>query len=118
MEIDEESLKQVSAEKKLYSMLGIAAKGRRLVSGEFMTEKAVKEGKAFLCMVAEDASDNTKKMFRNMCEYYKVPFCCFSDKDTLGHWIGKEFRACLAVVDEGIAAAVGKHLGTLSVMIR
>lgn len=117
MEIDEEGLKRTLAEKKLYSMLGLAARGRRVASGEFMTEKAVKEGRAFLCIVAEDASDNTKKMFRNMCAYYNVPFCCFSDKDTLGHWIGKGFRACLAVVDEGMAAAVGKHLGTLSVKI-
>ncbi len=118
MEVDEAGLKKVTAEKKVYSMLGLAAKGGHVASGEFMTEKAVKEGKAFLCIVAEDASDNTKKMFRNMCEFYDVPFCCFSDKDTLGHWIGKEFRASLAVLDAGMAKAARKHLDTLSVAVR
>lgn len=118
MEIDEAQLERITAEKKLYSMLGLAAKGKRIASGEFMTEKTVKEGKAYLCIVAEDASDNTKKMFRNMCEFYNVPFCCFSDKDTLGHWIGKEFRACIAVLDEGMAKAVKKHLGTLQILVR
>ncbi len=113
MEIDEEALQQVTAKKKIYSMLGLAAKGGRIASGEFMTEKTIKGGGAFLCIVAEDASDNTKKMFRNMCEFYNVPFCCFSDKDTLGHWIGKEFRASLAILDEGMAKVVQKHLGTL-----
>lgn len=118
MEIDEEALKKITAEKKVYSMLGLAAKGGRVASGEFMTERAVKEGKAFLCIVAGDASDNTKKMFQNMCEFYHVPFCCFSDKNTLGHWIGKEFRASLAVLDAGMAKAAAKHLDALSVVVR
>ena len=89
-----------------------------MASGEFMTEKAVKEGKAFLCIVAGDSSDNTKKMFRNMCEYYHVPFCCFSDKNTLGHQIGKEFRASLAILDAGLAKAVTEHFATLGIAVR
>lgn len=113
MEVDEAELKRITAKKKVSSMLGLAAKAGRVASGEFMTEKAIKEGKAYLCIVAEDASDNTKKMFQNMCEFYHVPFCCFSDKDTLGHWIGKEFRASLAVLDAGMAEAAGKHLEML-----
>ena len=52
---------------KVLSLLGLAARGRNLVSGEFMTENTVKEGKASLVMVGTDASDNTKKMFTNMC---------------------------------------------------
>ena len=46
---------------KVLSMLGLAAKAGSVVSGEFSTEKAVKEGKAYLVIVAGDASDNTKK---------------------------------------------------------
>ena len=48
---------------KVLSLLGLAARGRNLVSGEFSTEKAVKEGKAALVIVSTDASDNTKKLF-------------------------------------------------------
>ena len=51
---------------KVLAMLGIAAKSGSVLSGEFSTEKAVKEGSAYLVIVAGDASDNTKKMFRNM----------------------------------------------------
>ena len=50
---------------RVLSMLGIAAKAGSVASGEFSTEKAVKEGRAYLVIVAQDASDNTKKMFRN-----------------------------------------------------
>ena len=61
-------------------------------------------------IVAEDASDNTKKKFQNMCEYYKVPIYFYEDKDTLGHAMGKQFRASLAVLDEGFAKGIRKHM--------
>ena len=37
------------------SMLGIAAKAGKVVSGEFSTEKAVKSDRAELVLVAKDA---------------------------------------------------------------
>ena len=43
---------------KIYSLLGLAMRGRNLVSGEFQTEDAVKKGSAMLVIVAEDASAN------------------------------------------------------------
>ena len=49
---------------KVLQMLGLAARGRKIESGEFSTEKAVKAGKAGLVIVAKDASDNTKKLYR------------------------------------------------------
>ena len=87
-------------------MLGIAAKSHSVASGEFSTEKAVKEGKAYLVLAAEDASANTKKMFRNMTDFYGVPMYEYGDKETLGHFIGKEFRASLAVTNEGLAHSI------------
>ncbi len=97
-------------EKKVYSLFGIATKSGKLVSGEFSTEKAVKERKAALVVVADDASDNTKKMFTNMCTYYNVPIYYFGIKDDLGHAMGKEFRASLAVLDKGLADAIERQL--------
>lgn len=91
---------------KALSLLGLAAKAGRLVSGEFATEKAVKSRDAFLVIVAQDASDNTKKMFSNMCTYYEVPILMLEDKKKLGHAIGKEFRASIAVQDSGFAKAI------------
>ena len=95
---------------KVLSMLGIAAKSGSVVSGEFSTEKAVKEGRAYLVIVAGDSSDNTKKMFSNMTDFYEVPMYIYSDKETLGHCIGKEFRASLAIVNVGLAHSVEDKL--------
>ncbi|MCI5959521.1 MAG: ribosomal L7Ae/L30e/S12e/Gadd45 family protein [Lachnospiraceae bacterium] len=95
---------------RVISMISIAAKGRNLVSGEFAVEKAVKCGKAYLVVVAEDASDNTKKQFRNMCEFYEVPMVVYGNKDTLGHFIGTQMRANIAITDEGIANSILKSV--------
>ena len=70
---------------KVLQMLGLAARGRKIESGEFSTEKAVKAGKAGLVIVAKDASDNTKKLFRNMCAFYEVPYYEYAVKEDLGY---------------------------------
>lgn len=95
---------------KVLSMLSIAAKSGSVASGEFSTEKAVKENRAYLVIVAGDSSDNTKKMFEHMTDYYGVPMYVYADKETLGHCIGKEFRASLAVINEGLAHSIEEKL--------
>ena len=95
---------------KILSLLGLATRASAVSSGEFMTEKAVKEGRARLVIVGTDASDNTKNMFRNMCEYYKVPMEIYGTKEELGHWIGKAYRASICILDEGFAKAVLKKI--------
>ena len=97
---------------KILSLISLATKAGKTASGEFCTEKEVKTGRAALVIVAADASDNTKKKFQNMCDFYEVPICFYKDKDTLGHAMGKEFRASLAVLDEGFAKGIMKQLKT------
>ena len=95
---------------KVLSLIGLAMKAGRCTSGETMTENETKLGRARLVIVASEASDNTKKKFRDMCEFYKVPICFYGDKDTLGHAMGKEFRASLAILDKGFADGIRKEL--------
>ena len=95
---------------RILSSLGLAQKAGCIASGEYAVEKAVKGGLASLVIVAEDASDNTKKMFTNMCTYYHVPVCFFGKKEELGHSMGKEFRASLAITDEGFAKTLVKQM--------
>lgn len=91
---------------KVLSMLGLATKAGKTVSGEFSVEKALQTGKACLVIVADDASDNTKKKFTNKCEFYHVPVAFYSDKERLGKSMGKEQRSTMAFLDEGFANAV------------
>ena len=96
--------------KRLLSLVGLATRARKVVSGEFSTEKSVKSGKSHLVIVSEEASDNTKKMFRNMCTYYKVPYFEFGNKEELGHILGKQMRASLAVMDAGFAKSMVERM--------
>lgn len=93
---------------KVLSMVGLATRAGKVASGEFSTEKAVKRGKAVLVLVAGDASENTKKMFTNMCAFYKVPLRIYGTKETLGRAMGKEYRASVALLDRGFAGSVLK----------
>ena len=95
---------------KVLSLIGLAMKAGRCTSGETMTENETKLGRARLVIVASDASENTKKKFRDMCKFYRVPICFYGDKDTLGHAMGKEFRASLAILDKGFADGIRKEL--------
>lgn len=91
-------------------MISLATKAGKTVGGEFSVEKAVKTGKAHMVIVSEEASDNTKKKFTNMCTYYNVPIYYYGTKEELGHYMGKEFRASMAVLDSGFRNALEKQL--------
>ena len=95
---------------KVLSLLGLAFRSGNLVSGEFATREAVRKKAATLVIVANDASDNTKKMFANQCKHYQVPLQCGGLTEELGHAIGKECRASIAVTDQGFADALLKQL--------
>ena len=58
---------------KVFSLIGLATRARRVVSGEFSTEKSVKSGRSHMVIVSEAACDNTKIRFTNMCTLFKVP---------------------------------------------
>ena len=85
--------------KKARFLIGLSMKAGKIASGEFAVEKAVKQGTAHLVILAEDASGNTEKKFRNMCSYYRVPLVRFLDKESLGAAIGRDYRACAAVLE-------------------
>ena len=95
---------------KVYSLLGIAMRGRNLVSGEFQTMEAIKKGSAMLVIIAEDASDNTTKMFTDKCTFYEVPVFRYGTKEGLGRAVGKDLRSSIGVCDAGLADAIVKQL--------
>lgn len=75
-----------------------------------MVEKMVKARKAKLVIVANDTSDGSKKSYNDMCSYYRTPIYFYGTKESLGHCIGKEMRASIAVIDEGFANGIEKKL--------
>lgn len=95
---------------RVLSLLGIAMRGRNLVSGEFQTLEAVKSASAMLVIIAEDASANTKKMFTDKCRFYNVPVREYGSKEKLGRAIGKDMRSSLGICDAGLAEALIRQM--------
>lgn len=91
---------------KVLNYLSLAKKAGKLAAGEFLTEKSIYDKKAFLVIVAEDASDNTKKKFTNRCNHYEVPLVFYRTKEDLGGAIGSQIKASMAVLDEGFTKAI------------
>ena len=101
---------RILKQNKIYSLLGIAMRGRNLVSGEFQTLEAIKKGSAMLVIIAEDASDNTKKLFSDKCLFYQVPVFQYGTREELGKAVGKDLRSSVGVCDAGLADAVIRQL--------
>ena len=76
----------------------------------WQTENAVKAGSAMLVIVAEDASENTKKLFYDKCSFYGVRVFSYGTKEELGKAIGRQQRSSLAVTDDGLAQAIEKAM--------
>lgn len=95
---------------KILSYLGLATRAGRTVSGEFCVEKSIRQHRAKLVIVSVEASENSRKKFRNICTYYKVPLYFFGSSEELGRACGKAFRMSAAVEDEGLAMAAIRQL--------
>lgn len=97
-------------DERIYSFLGLATKAGKLISGDETTERALKSGKVYLVIIAEDASDNTKKKFKDMCSYREIEILYFGEKEKLGKYTGKKIRSVVAIIDRGFAGNLTKMI--------
>ena len=81
-------------------------------------EKSIKSGKSFLVIIPEDASDNTKKKFKNMTTYRSVPYQELGTKETLGPQLGRSERSSISIEDQGFAQAMIKYIDGGNVNVR
>jgi ribosomal protein L7Ae-like RNA K-turn-binding protein len=88
---------------KIYGFLGLAAKAGRVVSGSETCENALKTKKVYLVVIAQDASDNLRKRFTDICSAKKINVKIFGDIQSMGRYIGKNKRAVVAITGEEFA---------------
>ena len=95
---------------KITGLLGIAAKGGNVSSGELAATEQIRAGRAKLVLIARDASDNTKDRFVSMCRGHKAPACSWQTKEELGRSIGKAERSVRVITDRGLADKIAQLL--------
>lgn len=95
---------------KKWNMLSLCQKAGALVSGEFATMEAIRAGKAFLVLLAQDASANTKKKFKDKANYRNIPLIEIGTRQEFGQAIGKGMRTSGAVIEAGFAQSIRKKM--------
>lgn len=88
---------------RIYSFLGLATKAGKIVTGDETCETAIKKSSVSLVIVAEDASDNTKKKFTDACNFRNIEIRIFGRKELLGKYTGKNIRSVVAILDKGFS---------------
>ena len=95
---------------KVYALVGLAKRAGKVVCGETGIKDSIRFGKAYLAIISEDASDNTKKSITNSCKYYDVKYYIWGTKDDLGHALGNNFNAAVCITEPGLAKSIEQHL--------
>jgi len=95
---------------KLFQLLGLAARARKIISGEELVVKTIQSGNAKLIFLASDASPNSSKKIQDKCTFYNVEYHVIGDRYQLGHATGKEARVALAITDSGFAKKMSSLL--------
>ena len=91
---------------KILGMLGLAKKAGKVVTGEFLCDKAIKSRQSHLIIISEDISENGKKAITDSCIYYGVPYIVSSSSKELGHITGGGKRVVVSVNDENFKNAI------------
>ena len=91
------------------SLLGLAARARCISTGELVLT-AIRSQKAKLIIIADNASDNTKKKLTDKCTYYKVPYVFCESSDVLSQAIGQNNLMAVAIMDTGFAEKLYSYL--------
>lgn len=88
--------------------LGIGYRARLLISGEEFVIEGIRKGNVCLVLLANDASDNSKKKILDKCKYYNVEAIMDYSSDELSKAIGKENRMVIGITSKKFAQSLLK----------
>ncbi|MGI6049386.1 MAG: L7Ae/L30e/S12e/Gadd45 family ribosomal protein [Acetivibrionales bacterium] len=93
-------------ENRIYSFIGLAKKAGAVLAGEGIVRAAIKNRRAFLVIMAKDASPNTKRKIETALFNSTVTMLEFGHKENLGHMLGKAQLSVIAITDGGFAGRI------------
>ena len=95
---------------KFLKMLGLATRAGAVRFGGGAVADSIRTGKAFLVILSQDASENTKKRFQNSCSFYEVDYAEVCDRESLGRACGKDVAVIISVTNESFAKKLNEIL--------
>jgi len=95
---------------RAYRLLGLARRAGKVVLGHSAVLQALNNGQAFLVLIAEDASDRTRRTFERLGYERNVTVIVVGVKTVLGQVLGTTPKAVCAVCDDNFASGIGAAL--------
>ena len=98
---------------KVMSTLGLAKKAGKVMSGTNLVSTFIRsDNKPSLVVLANDASDNTKKLIQSASKHHKVLCRAINySMDQLSDAIGASYYiSCIAILDKGFADLIVSRL--------
>lgn len=91
-------------------MLSLAKRAGKLISGEDTVSMAIRDMMCVLVIIAEDASDNTKKKIIGRAEGQGTEYIVTGSREELSSAVGMYNRTVFAVTDMGFAQRIKTEL--------
>ncbi len=99
----------MTREDKIYGLIGLATRARKIAYGNDAVMDCLKQKKAKLVVITEDASEKTRKNMQYVCKKNNVKIIIFGKKDKLSHIIGKDNKVVIALKEKNIADEIEKR---------
>lgn len=97
-------------DKNILSMISLAMKAGKIVSGTNLTLKSVRNKKAKIVFISKDASERTIKTVTDKCKFYNIKYHFIKNEDELNSAIGKNNRKVIAIEDENFSNRIKELL--------
>lgn len=82
---------------KVFRLLGLATRAGEIAFGTESVIDTINRKKAKLVIIAQDASDRTKRNLQKVAEEKDIPFRIYGDIESLSKSIGKDNKAVIAI---------------------
>ena len=96
--------------KKIYGLLGLARRAGKISFGTESSKDLIERRKAKLIIVAQNASDRTKKNFEDLSKNYNVPIRIYGTIEDLSKSIGQFDKAVIVIKDENFVKEIIKRI--------
>lgn len=93
---------------RILGLIGLCTKAGKICFGTDACKDLILKGKVDLVIVANDASDRTKRNFEFVCNNNNTRICFFGTIDELSKAIGKNNKAVIAIKNKEFANQIEK----------
>lgn len=88
---------------RFFNFLGLAKKSGKILEGYSKCNEERNRSKLFLFILSPDASESSRRKFKNHCKENNIPYIEDFSKEELGLAVGRAEIKILAISEENIA---------------